>query len=113
LRNQGQVRDGKADLGSRNAFTALAEAGDAVGQYVSGRYEPPDAAKPKVKGPLATLLERRNESLLAHGSVPVDERVCRDLYAESKAALEAHFRAERLNLTDLIAPARFLPCPWV
>lgn len=113
LGRQGQVVDGRASLALRNTVAALAEAGDPVGRYMSGRYEPPDPANPKAKGPLGTLLDRRNESLLAHGSVPVDEGVCRALHAEVKAALEAHFVAEGLNLTDFIAPARFLPCPWV
>jgi CRISPR-associated protein (TIGR02710 family) len=113
LRRQGQVAEETVTLALGRTLAALAESGDAVGQYMKGRYESTDPAHPAAKGPLGTLLDARNQSLLAHGSVPVDERACRDLYAEAKAALETHFAAEGLDLADLIAPARFLPCPWV
>lgn len=104
-------KDGAVNLALRKAIEAIAEAGDAVGHYMKERYAPPPS-RCKGKGRLGDLLDARNQSLLAHGSVSVKKSDAQGLSEEVTAILEKHLQAEGLTLTDLLQPARFLPCPW-
>lgn len=113
LQARKSLTEGRLDLGLGNTIAALAEAGDPVGQFMKERYEPPDSTRPSAKGKLGELLDVRNQSLLAHGSVPVKEQETSELCEEVTAILEEHLQAEHVKLADVLEPARFLPCPWV
>ena len=104
--------DGKVDLGLYDTMCVLAEAGDEIGRLMKAQYDPPDPARPQKKGPLGRWLDRRNESLLTHGTQPVGEEAARELRALVAEILEAHLATEGSDLRALLRPAQFLSCPW-
>ena len=106
------LKDGQTNLGLKRAIEALAEAGDPVGRSMKERYDSADPARRTGKGELGELLDARNQSLLAHGGVPVRKEVASALHEEVTAVLAEHLQAEGLNLAEVLEPARFLRCPW-
>ena len=112
LQARNRLKNGTADLGLRDAIAALAEAGDPVGRAMQARYDPPSGSAGKAKGPLGRLLDMRNQSLLAHGTLPIDRETAEALHEDVTAIVHQHLHAEGLAPADVLRPARFLPCPW-
>lgn len=113
LQSRKTLTAGRLDLGLRDAIHALAEAGDEIGRLMNERYEGTGAVSRTPRGKLGEFLDRRNQSLLAHGSVPVPETTARELREEVAAILREHIRAEGLQWEELVEGGAFLWCPWV
>lgn len=114
LSSHKKPENGRISLGVRYTIAALAEAKDSVGQLMQERYNPSkNAPFTSEKGRLGYLLDQRNQSLLAHGTVPVTEKMATAFYEELQLILAKHMEAEHLILNEVLRPAEFLPCPWV
>ena len=100
----------RISLGLRHVISFLAEAGDSVGRTMHDRYH--GGGEHRQRGPLHQQLEIRNGSLLAHGSRPVEAKAAEDLRNTVAAILEEHLQTLNLSLEAVLAPARFVTCPW-
>jgi len=113
LRLQKRVLEGDVvNLGLRSTIEALAEIGDQVGPFIKERCDPHAPPLGSAKTSLGNLLEARNQSLLAHGTAPVEKEIATALYEEVRAVLSRHLQAENLDLAAILSPAVFLACPW-
>jgi CRISPR-associated protein (TIGR02710 family) len=105
------------NLGLEDTLFALHEAGDPVGaalleQYWGGPLPIPGEGRRQPRGPLAGYLSRRNQSLLAHGSRPVEANDARKLAGLVREALSLHLKTQALSLDALEQAATFAKCPW-
>ncbi len=105
-------RDGKVDIGLGDTIYVLAEAGDPIGRSMKQRYDPEGDGAGNARGPLANLLQSRNNSLLAHGTSPVREKVATELRDIAAAVLEEHLEMDGQPLSEVVRFAMFLKCPW-
>jgi len=104
-------------LGLYDSLSILGEAGDRVGLWLCDRYFGNGVHSGIAKGLLGALLDKRNRSLLAHGTDPIDHEPAKDLITIARAAVEEHLD----DLTGGHGPARLLEleqdatfhkCPW-
>lgn len=86
---------GKLSLGLEASYRLLAELDDPLGREFFQHYGQDR------KGPLGTLLNQRNQSLLAHGEVPVKQDKAQPLEAHILALARIHWAQE----LDEILPA--------
>ena len=111
-------QSGKVNLGLRDNIEILKEAKDPVGVFMAKRYGPPNSKDPTKGGPLKGLLDKRNQSLLAHGKEPVQKKVAEDLAIMVASILEEHldqvYRGEgTVKFREFKKIATFARCPWV
>jgi len=111
-RIQTRAEENKVDLGLRDTIEALCEAGDSLGAYLTPRYKGSDPARQEKKGPLGRLLDKRNNSWLAHGIEPVRREMAEEFFKEVFAVVDRLLQEEGVHLVDAIRPAQFLACPW-
>lgn len=107
------------DLGLRDAMQVLNAVGDPVSQEMWKDYNGEAGVQdPRPKGDFSNLLEKRNNSWLAHGTTSVglpDANRLRDAVANY---LHRHFQIPAVggqgpaSLDDYLARARFSRCPW-
>lgn len=115
---------GTCDLGLEKTLAVLAEAGDPASVWLNATYGPVNPPRAADKGPLGQLLSQRNNSFLAHGSVPIAVDKGRDLRRIVYEFLDRHCRDSTCNansetraagaadLDRLLEVAQFHRCPW-
>ncbi len=101
--------DGRLELGSRQLIDVLAEMGDPIGQMLHTLLRNGD--EPTKKGPLQSLLNRRNRSLLAHGFEPIDRAAVEELRELLREPLAEALRLADRSLEEMERVATFVRCP--
>lgn len=112
LETQHGTKRFKIDLAK--AIRVLTEIAEPIGLELHERYgDPPNGWHTE----LSNLLQKRNNSYLAHGTNPIEAETAHDLYQQVAAVLELHLGdadhalgAERLR--ELTETAVFIRCPW-
>lgn len=100
---QGSAENKK--LGLHDTWDVLWETGDTVATHVHGLLVQDDGRP----GELHSLLQSRNNSLLAHGSRPVTELKAKKLFKLLTEVTKLHLEEA---FESLIAAATFPVCPW-
>lgn len=108
----GDEKPEKVNLGLNDLIWVLAEAGDEVGVALRAECQMESKAN---KGELGELLQRRNNSLLGHGTTPLDQQTAERLLDKSREYLKQHVEREPQaeDFEPLLHVARFVRCPWV
>lgn len=97
-------KPGKINLGMRDAVSVLNEANDAIGVKL--------AFQMGNSGRLKDLLDRRNTSWLAHGSVPVEKKDAEELQEIVLGISHQHAKVLDFDLVQQLKIATFQKCPW-
>lgn len=79
-RRQGDAKDGKLKLGLQETWSLIHRLGHRAGAQFVKVYD-----IEKNRGELCELLKKRNQSLLAHGSIPIGKDVCDKLFGHLRA----------------------------
>jgi len=96
-------------LGLNELIRLLAEANDPVGLAMRAVCQ---MEIPSNQGELGELLQKRNNSLLAHGTVPVDEATPKTLLDLSEEFLKQHATDLNIDFNERRRAATFAKCPW-
>jgi len=100
------------NLGLRNAIEVLDEKQDPLGKKMAAQYfgqECGSSDRTGPRGPLGNCLEKRNNSLLAHGSKPIGKEDAGQLCGMVEEFLREHVGE---SWDSLLEQARFPRCPW-
>lgn len=103
---------GKANLGQHLCRQALLEVDDPVGMRLEVLNNHKFRDQDPTAGRLKELLNRRNNSWLAHGSVPVTEGDACEMYEIVLEVARRHASLEDFDLEDQLQIATFQKCPW-
>ncbi|TWT40046.1 TIGR02710 family CRISPR-associated CARF protein [Botrimarina hoheduenensis] len=106
------LKDKDNKLGSVDTFLVTAEAGDPVSARVVKEYNM-NSHDLYQKSELGTLLNKRNESLLAHGVSPIGAESAAKLLVLSRQILDWHAKDVGQDLDLAIEESTFVSCPWV
>ncbi|WP_417389331.1 hypothetical protein [Gimesia sp.] len=104
---------GKANLAQHFCKQALLEVGDSVGIQLEVLSNHRLREQEPAAGRLKDLLDRRNNSWLAHGSVPVTEEDAREMYEIVLDVAKQHAALEDFELEQQLQIATFQKCPWI
>ncbi len=105
--NQGTI-----DLGLKDGADVLLEVDDPVGRRLALLNNHHLRSQDKQAGRLKNLLNKRNDSWLAHGCDPIGEEDAKELFEIVLGVAELHAEQENFDLQQQLQIATFQQCPW-